>query len=272
MNSKIDYENLPDLPQAGFFTNQLGVKLSYIHKNNPKIHLVFLHGYASDMYGGKAMALHALAQKEDLGFLALEYTGNGSSEGNFIKEGCISRWADDALEVIKNNIKGDMILIGSSMGGWLAFLLAKKLGKPVKAIIGIAPAPDFTEDIMLQSLGEKGLKEINEKGLVYETNQWDPENPTVWTKKLLDDGKNNLVMNKDFKQDHIKVCILQGMADDVVPWLRAITIMKWLKNNDVEIWMPKDGDHRLSTSRDLKKLNQIIMDILNEQRAPTECD
>ncbi len=261
MNDQIDYENLPQLPKADFFTNSYGTKLAYIHKNSKKTHLVFLHGYASDMYGSKAMALHRLAQEKDLGFLALEYTGNGSSEGDFIKEGTIGRWADDAFEVIQAKIKGDIILVGSSMGGWLAFLLAQKL-KQVKAVIGIAPAPDFTEDIMLQSLGEKGIAEIEEKGLVYEPNDWDPENPTIWTKNLLDEAKNHLVMNKDFHQKHIKIRILQGLADDVVPWHRAIKIAEWLKDNDVELWMPKDGDHRLSTVRDLKKLNQIVSDCL----------
>lgn len=262
MDNPINYEQLPPLPQAQSFTNRNGIALSYIHKPSEKISLVFLHGYASDMYGGKSMALHALAQQQNFGFLALEYTGNGGSDGDFIKDGSIGCWAEDALEVIKAHIKGDMILIGSSMGGWLAFWLAKKLGQPVKALIGIAPAPDFTEDIMPKSLGEKGLAEIEEKGIIYEPNEWDPERPTIWTKKLLDDGKNQRVMNEDFGQDHIKVRILQGLSDDVVPWSKAIDIAHWLSHNDVELWMPKDGDHRLSTPRDLQKLNQMIMDCL----------
>ncbi len=248
--------------KVDFFTNKQGTKLAYIHKKSESTHLVFLHGYASDMHGDKAKALYDLAQENNLGFLALEYTGNGDSEGDFILDGSISRWAQDALEIIRDKIQTPIILVGSSMGGWLAFLVAKQLGRQVKAIIGIAPAPDFTQDLMPLSLGEEGLKEINEKGVVAEPNPWAPEHPTLWTKKLLDDGNTQLIMDKDWPHKHMRIRILQGLTDDVVPWERAIKIAHWLKDNDVEIWIPKDGDHRLSTPRDLQKLRETCLSLL----------
>lgn len=259
----MDYENLPILPSPQYFTNSQGHQLAYIHKNHPDVTLVFLHGYMSDMYGDKAAALYAIAQEHNLGFLALEYTANGSSEGDFIQDGSIGRWANDALELIKAKLSSKIILVGSSMGGWIAFWLAKKLKQQVLAIIGVAPAPDFTQDLMPQSLGEEGLDILKKDGVVYEPNEWAEDGHVPWTLKLYEDGKNQLVMSTPFNLPHIKVRLLQGMADDVVPWTKAIDIAEWLNDNDVEIWMPKNGDHRLSTIRDLKKLNTTILELLS---------
>lgn len=259
----MDYENLPILPEPQYFTNRHGYKLAYMHKKSTKVTLVFLHGYMSDMYGDKSSALYGLAQEYELGFLALEYTGNGRSEGDFIKDGSIGCWANDALELIEAKQLSKVILIGSSMGGWLAFWLAKRLQQQVLAIVGVAPAPDFTQDLMPQSLGEDGLATLKADGVIYEPNEWAEDGHTPWTLKLYEDGKNQLVMAEPLNLPHIKVRLLQGMADTVVPWHKATEIAQWLDDNDVEIWMPKDGDHRLSTIRDLKKLNATILELLS---------
>lgn len=259
----MDYENLPTLPEPQYFTNSLGSKLAYIHRESANVTLVFLHGYMSDMYGDKAAALYAMAQDHNLGFLALEYTANGHSDGDFIKDGSIGRWANDALELIEAKQLSQLILIGSSMGGWLAFWLAKRLQQQVLAVVGVAPAPDFTQDLMPQSLGEEGLKTLKADGVVFEPNEWAEDGHVPWTLKLYEDGKDQLVMNAAFNLPHIKIRLLQGMADDVVPWTKATEIAEWLDDNDVEIWMSKDGDHRLSTIRDLKKLNATILELLS---------
>ncbi|MFV0431875.1 MAG: alpha/beta hydrolase [Alphaproteobacteria bacterium] len=258
----MDYENLTPLPQPSFFTNRNGYKLAYIQQENSEMTLVFLHGYMSDMYGDKSAAIYGLAQEKNLGFLALEYTGNGQSEGDFIQDGSISCWANDALELIEQKTTGRLVLIGSSMGGWISLWLAKRLKERVAAFIGIAPAPDFTADIMPEALGHEGMETLMKDGVIYEPNEWAEDGHVPWTKKLYEDGLSQHVMSEDFGLPHIKVRLLHGLADDVVPWQRSVKIAQWLNGNDVELWLPKDGNHRLSTIRDLKRLNATIKEVL----------
>lgn len=249
--------------QPEFFINNVGYKIAYhqIIAEEDSVSFVCLHGYLSDMYGDKIRTVYDLAQQQGYGFLALEYTGNHQSEGDFISDGSISRWATDALELVQAKIKGKIILIGSSMGGWLAFWLAKKLGDKVCGIVSIAGAPDFTNDLTKDLLGEDGMDRLKSEGVIYEDNPYDPERPTPWTYKLYTDGQENLVMNTAFPYPDIPVRLLHGLADTVVPLQKALDVMNWLDGQDVELWLNKIGDHRLSSEKDLDQLRHTVMSL-----------
>ncbi len=252
------------LYQPKFFNNSIGYKIAYhqIDAEEYTVSFVCLHGYLSDMYGDKIRTIYELAREQNFGFLALEYTGNHQSEGNFIQDGSISRWANDAFELIQAKIKGKIILIGSSMGGWLAFWLAKTLGEKVLGIISIAGAPDFTNDLTIEQLGKDGMDRLKSEGVIYEDNPYDPENPTPWTYKLYEDGQNNLVMNTPFPYPNIPVRLLHGLDDTVVPLQKALDVMNWLDGDDVELWINKIGDHRLSSDKDLAQLRKVALSLV----------
>ncbi len=254
--------------QPDFFVNSIGCNIAYHHieAEEDTISFVCLHGYMSDMYGDKIKTIYELAHAQNYGFLALEYTGNHQSGGDFIKDGSISCWASDALELVQAKVKGKIVLIGSSMGGWLAFWLAKKLGDKVCGIISIAGAPDFTNDLTKDLLGEDGLDRLKAEGIVYEDNPYDPERPTPWTYKLYQDGQSNLVMNTAFPYPNIPVRLLHGLADTVVPLQKALDVMDWLEGVDVELWVNKIGDHRMSSEKDLDQLRHTVLSLVAKER------
>ncbi len=249
----------PFLAKESYFINEHGNKLAYIYdepKDIAKGTIVFLHGYLSEMYGDKANALAEFAKESGMGFFAIEYSGHGRSAGDFIKDGCIGLWQEDILSGISKVVgKENLTLVGSSMGGWLAFLVAKALANRVDKLIGLAAALDFTE-LLKKELSAEEEKQWQEQGVIYEEATWDKEVKIPWTKKLFDEGKNNLVIGTDFPD--IPIVLMHGIADDVVPWQHALHIVDWLKDKDFEIWFSNHSDHRLSSQKDLQQLVNFV--------------
>jgi len=217
--------------------------------------VVFLGGFMSDMTGSKAIALESFCRTRGQAFLRFDYSGHGQSSGRF-RDGTIGSWAEDAIYAIENLTQGPLILVGSSMGGWIMLLTALRLKSRIKALIGIAAAPDFTEDLIARELNDHQRKAIEQDGYVEIPSDYGDE-PYVITRALIEDGKQNLLLQSSIPLD-IPVRLIQGMKDADVPWQTALRIQENLESDDVEITFVKNGDHRLSEPHDLERLLRTL--------------
>lgn len=225
--------------------------------------LVWLGGYRSDMKGTKALELESFARDKGLACLRLDYSGHGESGGAF-RDGTISRWLEEALAVIAHAGFSRLILIGSSMGGWIALRAVAELRKTktatVEGMVLIAPAPDFTIDLIEPSLGDVERRSLIEKGYFEEHSDYSPE-PNIFTAKLMEDGKSHQVLT-GIIETGCPVHILQGMNDPDVPWRHAMKLVEHLPADDVVISLVKDGDHRLSRPEDLALMRRALEALL----------
>ncbi len=220
--------------------------------------VVFLPGFRSDMEGNKATYLEERCQMRGQAFLRFDYSGHGISEGAAFEEGTIGAWLDDALAIIDKVTKGPLILVGSSMGGWIALRGALERPERIAAIVGLAAAPDFTREIEAQL--SPAQKEIIEKeGIVFVPNEYSDE-PYIFTRALLEDGEKQCLLDKT-NAITVPVRLIQGMKDTDVPWQKAAAIAQSLSGDDVQITLIKDGDHRLSRPQDLMLINKTIEEL-----------
>jgi len=222
--------------------------------------LVWLSGYRSDMLGTKAEALDVLAKQAGVSCLRHDYSGHGESGGVF-EDGTISLWLKQSLAVYEHFAVGGQILIGSSMGGWIALRMAqelKKRGMTPAGIVLIAPAPDFTKMLIEAAMSDEQRVALEQSGVLEEPTEYGLQ---IYTRKLIEDGRNNLVLN-DIIETGCPVHILQGMQDSVVPYHDTLELMEHLPVDDVTLTLVKDGDHRLSRPQDIALLEQIIRAML----------
>ena len=217
-----------------------------------------MSGFMSDMNGSKALALEQHCQERGLAFLRFDYMGHGNSSGNFA-DGTIGLWAQNALTAFDELTEGPQIIIGSSMGGWMMILTAVSRPERVAGLVGIAAAPDFTEDLLPKQLTEIQLSKIQEEGFVVIPSEY--EIPYTITKKLLDDGTQHLVLRNEIPLD-CPVRLLHGLEDTSVPWKTALKIQNMVRSKDVEVTLIKNGDHRLSREEDLEKLKKTVIEIV----------
>jgi pimeloyl-ACP methyl ester carboxylesterase len=219
--------------------------------------LVWLGGYRSDMTGTKAVALDAFAAARGLACVRFDYSGHGQSGGRF-EDGTISRWAEDARAVIEATTSGPVILIGSSMGGWIALLMAKAFAATdkVKAMVLIAPAPDFTRALMWDRFSAEDQAVLKATGRLERPSAYSTE-PNVVTYALIEDGDRNAVLNAPI-EIACPVTILQGMEDPDVPWRHALALVDRLPTTDVTLTLIRDGDHRLSRPADIDLLTEAV--------------
>lgn len=233
------------------FLNGPHGRIAYRRRGGAGPGVVWLGGFRSDMLGTKAACLDEWAEKNNRAFLRFDYSGHGESEGKF-EDGSISDWFADALCAFDQLSDGPQILIGSSMGGWIATLLARARPERLASIIFIAPAPDFTERLMWPAFSDEQRTTIIKEGRLEQPSDYSDE-PEIITLKLIEDGRRNLVMDP-LIPINVPVRILQGMADDAVPWQHACKFAECLESNDVETTLIKNGDHRLSTPDELARL------------------
>ena len=218
--------------------------------------LFWLGGFKSDMQGTKAQALDRWAQAHGRACLRFDYSGHGESGGDF-KDGTIGRWLAESLAVYTTLAKGPQVVIGSSMGGWLALLLAralreKKSGPPIAGMVLIAPAVDFTEELMWKHFPDAVKREIEDKGLWLKPSEYG-EGPYPITKNLIEDGRKHLMLG-GLIEPGCPVHILQGVQDPDVPWRHAVELVSRFARDDVVLTLIKDGDHRLSRPEDIERL------------------
>ena len=222
--------------------------------------LVWLGGFRSDMDGTKALSMVDEAAKNGCASLRFDYSGHGSSGGKFV-DGTISRWVDESLEVVLNHTEGPQILVGSSMGGWIALRLAQELKvrnaqDRLAGLLLIAPAPDFATRLIEPAFTAEQRQEMDDKGFIEELSAYSDE-PNIITRDLIEDGRNNQVLTGDLAVG-VPVRVLQGMQDPDVPYTHALHMVECLALDDVQMTLIKDGDHRLSRDEDIALLRRTI--------------
>jgi pimeloyl-ACP methyl ester carboxylesterase len=222
--------------------------------------LFWLGGFKSDMRGTKAEALSSHAARAGRACVRFDYSGHGESGGRF-EDGTISRWLEEALAVFAAFAHGPQIVIGSSMGGWIALLLARTAAARAKiaGLVLIAPAPDFTEELMWSRFSPEVKREIEDKGSWLRPSAYG-EDPYPITRALIEDGRRHLLLQKPIELG-CPVRILQGVKDPDVPYAHAMKLASCLAQDDVVLTLVKDGDHRLSRPEDIERLIRTIDDL-----------
>ncbi|WP_458097284.1 alpha/beta fold hydrolase [Roseomonas sp. WA12] len=245
--------------QRGTLPRPDGTPLAYATLPGHGPTTVFLGGFRSDMEGSKALHLRDHCANTNRPFLRLDYSGHGISGGIF-EHGSIGTWAEDAAHLIEALAPGPLILVGSSMGGWIALLLARRWGPTrVRAVIGLAAAPDFTETLIPPELTDADRETLARTGILHRPSEYGA--PIPITRHLLEEGRNHLLLPGPIAYEG-PVRLLQGMADPDVPWQHALRIAEALPGPDVTLTLIKDGDHRLSRPQDLARLTATLDELL----------
>ena len=241
---------------AGDDQRQIAMQLRPARKGAKGATFVWLSGYRSDMGGTKALELDALAERLGLACIRFDYSGHGQSGGKFT-DGTISRWLEEALAVIDHTKPKRIVLVGSSMGGWIALRLIQELRKQKKApvihgLVLIAPAPDFTLDLIEPNLSDTERRSLAERGYFEEPSEYSSE-PNIFTRALIEDGRANRVLT-GIIETGCPVHILQGMQDEDVPFAHSLKLVEHLPADDVVLTLVRDGDHRLSRPQDIERM------------------
>ena len=251
--------------RSKYFTTSSKRKIKYLYLNKKcQITVVFFHGFMSDMVGEKPNTIQKFCRKKKIGFIKFEYSGHGKSSGKFT-DGNISKWTDDARQLINIKTKGKkkLIFVGSSMGSWIALNLFKNFRNKIKGFIGISSAPEFTEEIMWKNFSKKVKKIILKNKIYYLDNDY--ETPYPITKNLIMNGRKNKILNKKIDAK-IPVILFHGLKDKLVPLKFSRKILELFKTQNKKIIKIKDGDHSLSRKKDLRKicseLGKITTDII----------
>ena len=226
--------------------------------------LFWLSGFNSDMKGTKALALDAWAADHSRACVRFDYSGHGESGGKFV-DGTIGRWLEDSLAVFGQFCTGPQVVIGSSMGGWIALLLAREVAKrpglaPLAGLVLIAPAPDFTEELMWKTFSPEIRREIETKGQWLRPSQYGDGAPYPITRALIEEGRNHLLLGSSIDVG-CPVRILQGGQDPDVPWQHAFRLAHRLPADDVVLTMIQDGDHRLSRPQDIARITAAVAEM-----------
>ncbi|WP_084582753.1 alpha/beta fold hydrolase [Sphingomonas azotifigens] len=238
--------------------------LAHHHTPGASPTIVFLPGYRSDMKGSKVLALEAWARERGQGFLRFDYAGCGESPGAF-EDQTLASWRDDALRMIDTVVEGPVVLVGSSMGGWLMLLVALARPERVVGLVGIAAAPDFTR----WGFTDAEKQVLRDTGRLEQPSDYGPE-PMVTTLPFWTSGEANLVLEAPIAFDG-PVRLLQGQCDAEVPWELALRLADTLRSDDVQLVLVKQGDHRLSRDADIRLLLRATEDVRTACSSPSSC-
>ena len=232
-----------------------GRRLAYAQSAGKGPGVVFLGGFRSDMTGTKAQYLEGWARDRGRAFLRFDYSGHGQSAGDFV-DGCIGDWAEDAMAAISALTQGPQVLVGSSMGGWIALLVARAVPERVAALVGIAAAPDFTEDSMWADFDATQRAALTRDGFVDLPSDY-AEGPYRITRRLIEDGRRNLVLRSPLPLP-FAVRLLQGSADADVPQTVALRLFEHAQCPDLRLTLVKGADHRFSEPENLALLARTL--------------
>jgi pimeloyl-ACP methyl ester carboxylesterase len=250
----MDHLNTKETPPE-YLTRADGVRIAFRRVGSTQKStaptIVFLPGYMSDMQGSKALALEAWAIRHNRAMIRLDYSGCGESDGVFA-DSTFEIWRDDVLLAIEMLVRGPVLLVGSSMGGWLMLMVAQALGTQVAGMIGIAAAPDFTD----WGFGPQEIATIERDGVLLSPNPYGPE-PTPTYRALYRSGKALEMLDSEIALD-CPVRLLHGQRDADVPWKIAIKLAAALRSSNVQLTLVKDGDHRLSRDTDIALLLETV--------------
>ena len=235
-----------------------GNTVAYAKTDGRSPTVVFLGGFRSDMTGTKALELEAWAQRAGQAYLRFDYLGHGQSSGRF-KDGTIGRWLDDSLAAVDALTAGKLVLVGSSMGGWLSLLVALQRTERLAGLVLIAAAPDFTERMLLKGLSPEDRATLQREGRLVRPSQYSPE-PSVFTWSLIEEGRRHLVLDKKLALP-CPVRLLHGQSDPDVSWEYSLQIARHIEAPEVITTFIKGGDHRLSTPADIARLIATVEEL-----------
>ena len=240
-------------------TRDQGATIAYHRLAGAAPGIVFIGGFHSDMTGEKALYLENYCRRRGQAFVRFDHFGHGASSGD-ASMGTIGRWTEDAIAVLDSLTQGRQILVGSSMGGWIMLLAALAEPSRIHALIGIAAAADFTEDLLWPRLDAAQRRALQESGAVTLPSEYDPAGYT-YRLSLFEDGKRHFVMRGAIALE-CPVRLLHGLKDKSVPWRTSLSLAERLDSRDVIVTLVKDGDHRLSRGPDLARLGQMLDELL----------
>lgn len=243
------------LKVISYLQTKNNVKLAYEKTPGEFPGVIFCGGFMSDMTGLKALAVEAFCRKRGQAFVRFDYQGHGQSSGKF-EDGSIGQWRNDALAILDELTEGPQIIVGSSMGGWIGLLLALARPERVRGFVGIAAAPDFTEDLVWEMATAEQKAQLLQVGFINEHTGYS-DNSYVITRHLIEEGREHLLL-RDTIPLTIPVRLLHGMQDTDVPWQRSLLLAEKLQSQDVNVLTIKDGNHRLARDQDLRLLMQVM--------------
>jgi len=245
-----------------YLTTEQGRRLAYSQTAGFGPGVVFLGGFKSDMAGTKAVHLESWAKAQGRAFLRFDYSGHGLSDGAFI-DGAISDWAEDAVAAITNLTTGPQVLVGSSMGGWISLILASRIANRIAGLVGIAAAPDFTEDSLWAGLDDAQRTAFFRDGQVALPSDYGE--PYIFTQRLIEDGRNHLVLRQPLHLP-FPARFLQGTEDRDVAQSVALRILDHADGDDIRLSLVKGADHRFSTPDCLALIENSVQDVLDRVR------
>ena len=249
------------------YLDQAGARIAYRRSpgTSGRAGVVWLGGFHSDMLGEKASVLHDRCREAGRAFVRFDYFGHGESSGEF-GQGTVGRWRSDALAVVDRLTEGPLVLVGSSMGGWMALLVALARPERVKGLVLLAPAPDFTDKLMWASFDESQRRQIMERGFWTRPSDYDPAGYPI-TRDLIVEGREWNVLDGEIAID-VPVRILQGGLDPDVPWTHSLDLADKLRSRDVVWSLIKDGDHRLSRPQDIERMVTSVLGLARDVDGP----
>jgi pimeloyl-ACP methyl ester carboxylesterase len=245
-----------------YLTTPHGRHIAYHKTPGREPGVVFLGGFRSDMTGAKAQHLQAWAEATGRAFLRFDYSGHGASRGAFV-DGSIGDWREDAAAVIEVMTEGPQVLVGSSMGGWIALLLARDMPEKVAGLVGIAAAPDFTERMWESAFSLADRTTLLEDGVLLRPSEYS-DDPYPITHRLIEDGRQNLVLDRPLALP-VPVRLLQGTADRDVPPSVALGLLDHIDSPDLHLTLVKGADHRFSTPACLAMITASVEDLLGNR-------
>jgi len=256
---------LEGIPKPAIISSDDGATIAYHLTSGKHPGVIFLTGFKSDMTGGKAMAVETFCHKRGQAILRFDYTGHGQSSGEF-EDGTIGQWAADAVYALDHLTEGPQVLVGSSMGGWIMLLTALARPERIAGLIGLAAAPDFTEDQMWDVFTPEQKATMERDGYLDLPNCYDDQEPYRISGKLIEEGRDNLLLGSEIPID-VPVRLIQGLKDEDVPWITCERLSDKLRSDDVEVTLVKAGDHRLSEPNDIDRLTRTLGGLLDQLEA-----
>ncbi|MFP4002544.1 MAG: alpha/beta hydrolase [Alphaproteobacteria bacterium] len=246
---------MTDSLEPEFLPQEDGERIAYLDRPGEGTGVVWLGGFNSDMFGTKAQALDEWAEDDGRPFVRFDYFGHGLSSGDPAR-GTVSRWCEDTLTILDEVTEGPQILVGSSMGAWIALLAARERPEKIRGLVLVAPAADFTEDLMWAKFPAEVKRTLESGGVWERSSPYGPEKHLI-TMDLIADGRENLVLRAPLVVD-CPVRILHGMGDADVPWERSLKLAEQITTDDVTLTFVKNGDHRLSDDLNLARLIDLV--------------
>ncbi|MDZ7758608.1 alpha/beta hydrolase [Rhodohalobacter sp.] len=223
---------------------------------------LFVPGFFSNMEGTKATFLEKQCKKRGRAYIRFDYRGHGQSDGKF-EDGTLTDWLNDTLLVLDELADAPVVAVGSSMGGWIAVLAALRRPDKICGLVGIASSPDFTEDIWHRRMTDQQQSVMNEQGYIAQPSEYRDE-PIIITKRLLDSGKDHLLLHKKSLDFDIPVTLIHGMEDRDVPWQKSEKLNRLIGEEQSELILVPDGAHRLSRDKDLELIDREIVKLLKK--------